>query len=213
MSKIFYPRSSFKLSINQMAAKLTPREERNLLRLPACSKLEKSLLPFLPGMPQITMRGSTEQTVSGWYSFVISTTPIVPLLSAEEASPPRFFGKLLATTTIAGRHAFNSLRNHQGDEVLVLSFSRNSHGILRESTTTNNSCFAGQCDETTFPVSIPGDVPLGELRYKRSTIFSPLEQNIPGEISLRLELKRRAIFYRDTLQLLFRFAQANWESY
>jgi len=203
-----YPKSNFALTKRQQAPVLSCQEEARLLRQPECVQLETQLSPFLATMPQITIRSSTEKKIFGQYAFLVSTTPIRGILLPDEVIPPRFFGKLAATAYNAGLHAFNSLRDHPLDQEMVVSFNlilgrivEPGHNNIGDGRATYN------CVETTFPVYRPGNHLLGEMRYERNRLFSPLAEDHPNDIQIRLEFKRLAIFYRDTLRFLLKLAR------
>ena len=223
MPLIVYPKTRFVLTIRQASGELSSAQLRRLERKAGVPKLENNLSRYLPQMPQLYLRGSSDKQVDGDSAYLISSTPIRKdnewLLSPDECTPSnKFFRKLYASMIFASMSGMGHLQSDIHASELVLSFDKHwDSGRIESFDMTMKYprvCMKSRWlgTELTFPPGGRTFILLGQLKYNRSTLSHILKSD-EREIGFRT-LQHWQFFgflYRDTLRLLLEFAKCDWD--
>ena len=232
MAIVFYPKSNFNVPSCKELAKLSNAQfTRKITRMRDTKRLERALAPFLSQTYPIGIRGAADKSRYDNECYLVSGRPITWILSAAEVAPPRFFHKLYASITGVAARGFSDIVSILGSKEVILSFVRfpllegyyeDGKYSMYEAITKDmprilepspgHTYFGGtfpgvQADfhETTFPLTLfdpEQDVTVGELKYKKNSILSVLPPHSSEEEQEHKTLKRNAVVYRDTLQML-----------
>ncbi len=220
MPLIVYPKTRFVLTKRQISGELSNAQLRRLERKAGVPKLENNLSRYLPKMPQICLRGSSDRRVDGYPAYLISSTPIRKgnewLLSPDECTPPnKFFRRLYASVIMASGSGLFHLWEDAFASELVLSFDKNygdRHFCITMGDTRPCTVSRWLGSEFTFPTFQRNFDLLGQLRYKRTTLSHILKSD-EREIEFgALQLWQfYGFLYRDTLRFLLELARYNWD--
>lgn len=216
-------RNPFVLAQQHLRPELTKRQWRSLRQLRSTPALERELAKHLPDMPQVTLRGQSDESRRSYYAFLISSTPIEDRLSPEEASPPLFFRKLYASVLIAAATGISHWKHIPQSSSLLISIytvSGSSHGFRHTKADiymgygTLTTGVDGQ-SITTFPTFLPGRTELGFVAFEKEDVLagnnvqsSALPLNLAGQ---RVYQRRNAVFYNAVLELMLNLARQNWQ--
>lgn len=216
MPLIIYPKTRFTLTERQASGKLSKAGIWRLERKKGVPGLEKTLAGYLPQMPQMYLRGSSDTRINGNSSFLISSTPIEYgdrwVFSPRECKPPLFFKKLFASTVEAWTIGKNHLFKEADASEVVLSIdkafyriTKNNGEMSRNATPPSNWLRAG---DRTFLAAGRSYNQLAQLRYpgEAFSCLSGMDMNRFYAQCLQIN----GFIYRDVLRLLLKLAKNNW---
>lgn len=223
--KFFLGTSDKQIEEKTMGIEIQPRifimsgsqSRRDIVDMPSkqaesIPRMEKSLVPHLQQMPQICVRCTSEELGgTSTDTFLITSTPIIDILSVEDVMPQKFFERLHKTAQNLIAHWF-SIRTYAPLEYkpqeVVLSFYRLARKVTEKDKLVRSGINLDGFSPSGFPrYDMRNDSLIGQLRYKDSEIFGLKRKNMFTFFKLIGD-----IFYRDMLTILTGLAQNNWET-